>query len=268
MAEDNKIDTLVKDSGMLTHIEVTNILRENGWTVTVSPYYYDSITDTIREADLLVEKQFNSSKEDDSSVQINIQLFIECKYIKQKIIFWFDNIDMKKAMINLEKETGLSLATLERGGGDIVPESFHYLSQSKVAKLFSTNSNKEDVMYKAMNQSLHSQMNYSKRGEIPISIPFRKGQNIFTKIICYPVIVCDNFSNLLKLKFESNKKFSTEKIENSFLLETNYRENHFLIDVVNINYLETFLINLEKEAGSLLNAYIFKQDHNRNHHAN
>lgn len=260
LEDNNKIDTLIKDSGMLTHIEVTKILRENGWSVTVSPYYYDSITDTIREADLLVEKQLNSSRNFDSSVQVNIQLFIECKYIKQEIVFWFDSIDTKKAILNLEQETGLFIVGPERMGGDIGSEGFHHLNQSKVAKLFSTNSNREDVMYKAMNQSLHSQMNYRKMGEKHISIPFSKNKDVFTKVIQYPVIICDNFKNLLRLKFENSKNFSTETIKDHFILETNYRETYFLIDVVDINYLETFLVNLEKEAQSLIKAYVFKQD--------
>lgn len=257
--ENKKTSKLVEESGMITHFKTANILRKNNWSTLVSPYYHDSISDSIRETDLIAEKQFISASIYDSSIQINIQFFIECKYIKQEIVFWFEEMDEEKAFSNLEQETGLSLATPEKGGGDIESKKFHYFNKTSVAKLFSTNSNKEDVMYKAMNQSIHSQINYRRTGKKPIFNEFIDRQEIFTNIIQYPVIVCDNFDNLLEVKFNEKGEFSTEKLKDHFILETNYREDYFLIDIVDINYLETFLKNFEQEAKSLVSAYSFKQ---------
>lgn len=261
MSEENKINKLIEEGGMITHFKTTNILRKKDWQCLVSPYYHDSISDSIRETDLIAEKQFNSANKFDSSVQINIQFFIECKYIKQEVVFWFDKVDKEKAILATEKETGLVIA--HKRSGDITLKEFHHFNQDSVAKLFSTNSNKEDVVYKAMNQCLHSQINYRQTGKRPIFNEFIKHEGVFSQIVQYPVIVCDNFDNLFEVKFNENSNFSTEKLKDSLILETNYRGDYFLIDIIDINYLETFLKNFEEEAKSMVKAYAFKQNINR-----
>ena len=102
--KDKKINTLVEESGMITHFKTTNILKKKDWSVLISPYYHDSISDSIRETDLIAEKQFNSANRHDSSVQINIQLFVECKYINREVVFWFNEIDMKRQSMLLKKK--------------------------------------------------------------------------------------------------------------------------------------------------------------------
>jgi len=259
MLNKQKTDNLVESSGMITHFKATSILRKKDWKVLISPYYHDSISDSIRETDLIGEKQFYSAEiSSHSSVQLNLQLFLECKYIKNEIVFWFDEINKDKAIVNLEKETDLRIAY--NRSGDVTVDTFHYLSKNVAAKLFSTNSNKEDVVYKAMNQCLHSQIEYRKKGKMPILNKFFEHRETLSKIVQYPVIVCENFENLFEVKFDENGKFSTENLMDHFLLETNYRDDYFLIDVVDINFLETFLISLEKEAKQLISAYGFKQD--------
>ncbi len=260
MSEENKkIDTLIEASGMITHFKTSSVLRDKGWSVLVSPYYHDSISDSIRETDLIAEKQFYSAQTIiNSSVQINIQLFVECKYIKQEIAFWFDKVDKDKAVKNMETESGLDILH-KKYSADITPDKFHNLQHDNVAKLFSTNTNKEDVMYKAMNQCLHSQINYRRTGKKTIFNEFTNRADSFSQIVQYPIIVCDNFENLVKVNFEENGEFSTEKLINHFILEVNYREDYFLIDIVDINYLETFLTNLEEEARLLVGAYVGKR---------
>lgn len=254
--EDKKINKLIEESGMITHFKTTSVLRKSNWEALVSPYYHDSISDSIRETDLVAEKRFNSADSWNSSVQLNVQFFIECKYIKQEIVFWFDEIDKKKMISSLEGETGLKVAY--QSSGDISSTDFHYFRKNSVAKLFSTNSNKEDVMYKAMNQCLHSQINYRREGKKPIFNKFTDHKEVFSSTIQYPVIICDNFDNLLEVKFAENGKFSVEKLKNHFILETNYRNDYFLIDVVDFNYLETFLKEFETEAQLLVRAYGLK----------
>ena len=258
MAEEkNATNKLIEESGMITHVKTLSILRKNGWSVLVSPYYYDSISDSIRECDLIAEKQFELKDPFNSSVQVNIRLFVECKYIKQEVVFWFDKIDREKAISNFEKETGLTLAI--RYSGDILPEKVHYLSQDLVAKLFSTNSNREDVVYKAMNQCLHSQINYRRTGMKPIFNEFIKNPGASSHIVQYPVIVCENFENLIRVNFDEDSKITTEKLANHFVLETNYGEDYFLIDIVDLNYLEIFLGDFKTEAKELINSYAFRQ---------
>lgn len=249
---------LIQESGIIPHVNTTNIFRSNEWSVLISPYYQDDISDSVRETDLIVEKQFNSARDfGTSSVQLNIQLFVECKYIKHEIVFWFDKMDHSKAVINAEKETNLVIA--HKRSGDIVPTVLHQFASDIVAKLFSTNSNKDDVIYKAMNQCLHSQIHYRKTGKRPIFKNFHEHREVSTHVVQYPVIVCDNFKNLSQVIFDENGGFNTQELKNHFPLETNYRDDYFLIDIVDINYLETFLTTIEKEATNLVSSYSLKQ---------
>lgn len=254
------ISNLIEESGMLPHLKTLDILRENDWSVLVSPYYHDTLSDSIRETDLIAEKQFLSAdRYSQSSIQINLQLFIECKYIKHEVAFWFDKMDVNRAVEAMEQETKLKIVHGDTRNGDILPSSLHQLKNDVVAKLFSTNSNKEDVIYKAMNQCLHSQINYRRTGKKPIFKPFYKHRDVISHIIQYPVIVCDNFKNLLEAKVEKNSNFSVEKLTNHFVLETNYREDYYLIDLVDIDYLENFLKTLEEEARRVVAVYGDKQ---------
>lgn len=256
---DENIKKLVERSGIPSHLKTTNILREKGWPVLVSPYYHDSISDSIRETDLVAEKQFNTGHGSGSSVHLNVQLFIECKYIKQEVVFWFDNLNKQRAVMALEEETGLDIVYAGyKHSGDITPAEFHYLKDESVAKLFSTNLSQEDVIYKAMNQCLHSQLYYRRRGKRPINQEFNAHPKAHTQVIQFPVIVCDNFSNLLRLKAGVDEEYQVENLQNHFILEVNYREDYFLIDIVDINYFSTFLDEFEQEAGKLVNAYAGK----------
>src|SRR3989344_2842552 len=111
MTDKNTINKLIESSGILTHKKVIDILREQGWKLLISPYYYDNISNTVREIDIIAEKQFSSfsSYSRNSSVQVNVQLFIECKYIKQEIVLWFDNKDIDRAVLKMEKNSGLMI---------------------------------------------------------------------------------------------------------------------------------------------------------------
>ena len=83
-----------------------DVLREQGWKLLISPYYYDNISNAVREI-IIAEKQFTFVDNwSQSSVQVNVQLFVECKYIKQEIVFWFDNKDIDKAVSKWRKTAG------------------------------------------------------------------------------------------------------------------------------------------------------------------
>lgn len=271
---DKKTQSLIENSGMITHLKVINYLRAKGWTVVISPYYYDGIADSVREIDIVAERQFNSAGlANHSSVQINVQLFIECKYIKQEILLWFDQTDKDKAVEAMEKATGLRLAV--RQSGDIVPASFHYYQAQRVAKLFSTNSGKEDLIYKALSQSLRALVYYKQWAPGPIRHNFNGSRETISHIVKYPVIVCDNFANLKELVVDTNTgTFSVKKLESPFLLETNYVyfnkfktttiDDYFWIDFLDADHLEPFLKILKSEAEAILDAKAFIQNIQRN----
>ena len=265
MTDKNTINKLIESSGILTHKKVIDILREQGWKLLISPYYYDNISNTVREIDIIAEKQFSSfsSYSRNSSVQVNVQLFIECKYIKQEIVLWFDNKDIDRAVLKMEKNSGLMILH-KRHGADITIDKFHYLSNDKVVKLFSSSANKEDVIYKAITQCLNAQIYYDQWYDEPLHFGFFE-QVPHKKILKYPIIVCDNFSNLVKIGFNNgdSTNYKSENIENSFQIETNYifldkdkkaKSEYFLIDMLNITDIAVFLNNLKTEVDSIMSA--------------
>lgn len=270
---ENKTSTekLIEESGMITHHKVIETLRNQGWSVLIAPYYYDNIANSIREIDVVAEKQFNSSSRGiESSVQVNVQLFIECKYIKQEIVFWFDEKDVTGALAKLERDTDLRILHENNGRyqGDILHDKFHYLSNEKVAKLFSTNANKEDVVYKAMTQCLNSKIYYEQWFNKPISLGFSEWTKD-TSIVRYPLVICDNFDNFLRVDF-TNGEYSYEKMKDHFQLEINYTyldrlktqtiAETFLIDIVDFKNMTSFLTTLENEVQSIKSARVSRSD--------
>ena len=153
-----------------------------------------------------------------------------------------------------------------RHSGDIVSTDFHYLTNDKVAKLFSTNTNKEDVIYKAITQCLNSKIYYDQWSDIPINLEFSEDERTDTLIVKYPIIICENFDNLYNIDFD-NGEYSSNQMKDNFQLEINYTyldktktkalTEIFLIDVLNFDNTVLFLDKLEKEIKSIMQAKSF-----------
>ena len=261
---DQKENTLVENSGMLTHLKTVACLKKNEWSVNISSYYYDNVADLVKEIDIIAEKQFNSAEFGwHSTAPLNVQLFIECKYINKEIVFWFDTVNKDKAMEKIEEETGLQVLDGDRVSADITANQFHYLQVEKVAKLFSTNSNNEDLVYKAISQCLRAQVYYEQFANAPIANEFNDRQETSTAIMRYPVVICDNYKNLKEVEVDTEtSKFTVKDISDPFLLETNYvyfnktksatKDSHFLIDFINLDKFEPFLKVIEIEAAAIV----------------
>ena len=50
--DEQKIKKLIEDSGIITHKKVIDVLRKQGWKLLISPYYYDNISNAVREIDI------------------------------------------------------------------------------------------------------------------------------------------------------------------------------------------------------------------------
>lgn len=98
MAQDMKdIKSIIEKSGNTFHSKVLKRLKADGWTVLISPYYHDNVSNKPREIDLIAEKAFSREKHRQFWGTINIKLFIECKYVSQKTVLWFHEKDKQKA---------------------------------------------------------------------------------------------------------------------------------------------------------------------------
>lgn len=244
----NKVDDIFKKSGNNLHVRVVNTLRKDGWEVKISPYYKDNTTEKSREIDIIAEKAFTPEwvtgfpcKEN-----IRIRLFIECKYITEETVFWFDNKNKIKAKKIITENTPCDDNNLET-------DKHHYLSGHEAVKLYSsgiTKSTNNESIYLAINQSLHSLIYF--RDSPTISENSRGDER---PIINYPVIICNNFDYFYQTNFklEPPKKI----VEETFQIELNYAykdtksekdiDEFFLIDIINYEKLTDFTKMLSDE---------------------
>ena len=249
MKDLEEVKSIIERSGNSFHCRVTNYLKSKEWHTLVSPYYMDNVSNKPREIDLVAEKAFQHKKPYKNIFgTINVKLFIECKYIPQKVVFWFDDKDMKST-----KEWIISNTSLREN--NCYTDRHHYISNSKVAKLFSSKNKanlENEVIYKALNQSLNAMEYHRRRGSI---IPESTlSSEYILESIEYPVIVCNSFEKFYSVEMTDQSK--PDKIKDNFQLEVNYayadmnvthRSEFFLIDVVSFEKLDEFLAALDAD---------------------
>src|SRR3989344_179133 len=243
------IEKIMEKSGNGFHARVVNLLRAKKWTTLVSPYYSDNFTDKPREIDIITEKVFDVNEFVRQWLgTINVRLSIECKYVVGDIVFWFDSKDSVRARDRVMTDTGTSD---ER---NLVVQGYHYLDAVPVAKLFTSEKGREDNewMSKAINQNLNALVYY--RGKKDLIPPDPHLRNQVLQHISYPIIVVNSFDTFYRMDM-ANPDAVVEKITEPFQLEVNYayindkknsQNEYFLIDVVSIDTLQTFLSTLEK----------------------
>jgi hypothetical protein len=253
-----KVKEIISSSGNNFHCTVFNGLKERDWAVQISPYYNDNVTDKPREIDLIAEKNFQIEGRFGSRRGggcVSIRLFIECKYIPQKNIFWFHEKDKLKA-----KELIVNITPFE-DSDDAYIGRHHYFSQSNdAAKLFATEKMKKaenELIYQALNQSLNAMIYFRDSTSI---IP--DGSERIQYDLIYPVIICNNFDNFYGVNIGSDDE--PFNVTSNFQLEVNYAylnpsrvniNEYFLIDIINNENLEDFLSALQSDVDNI-NRYL------------
>jgi len=245
------VEKIMAKSGNGFHSRVVNLLRDEKWTVLVSPYYSDNFTDKPREIDIIAEKKFDVSVFGGWLGTLDVHLFIECKYINSDTIFWFDNKDKERAIQRTMTDTGM-----KHPDEDVTIKEHHYLKEVFVAKLFSSEKSRNEdneLMNKAINQNLNALVYYRDRTNIIPPNPYLHDQVL--QRISYPIIVVNSFKNFFRTNMADNTE-AVELITEPFQLEVNYayidesnnkHNEYFLIDVVSIDTLPEFLSMLEKK---------------------
>jgi hypothetical protein len=229
ITDDEAIKNIIEKSGHDFHLKISKLLEDNGWNIRNSPYYNDPATNIPREIDIIAEKNFfvGNRSFGNRFHNLTIRLFIECKYIKSHIVFWFLEKDIKKAT-ELAKDTPIL-----RGKEDVYLKSdnrvHHYIKDLDVAKNFSADNNNQDLN-KAINQILNA------------TLFFSKNQNTGLYTANFPIIVVNSLDNFKK-KTDSPKGY--EQINNIFEIEVEYIDQgspeYFLIDIVSEDKISTFL---------------------------
>lgn len=248
----DKIEELINSSGNTFHFKMLSHLKEMGWKVLIGPYYSDNYTNKPREIDIIAQKYLTSTLPffDQDSV-IGINLFIECKYIKdEKTVFWFHEKDIvkTKALIARDNFGFEGLSTIR---------DHHYLHNNNylVAKLFDSLRGKDkgqEAFYKAISQSLNALIYF--RDTIGYQAISSESRNIHIYEVEFPIILCNSFDNCYRVN--NNGTPTYEKIDNIFQLEVNYaymdqkgsgRSEFFLIDVVDFESLNTYLALVQRD---------------------
>lgn len=249
MKEQSKstIQEIIEKSGNSFHSRVVNKLRELEWGVLVSPHYSDSFTDKPREIDIIAEKKFDVHEFiHDWLGTVNIRLFIECKYIPDDIVFWFEKKDIERATQRIMRDTGMEDP---RRNTEITKH--HYYTDVPVAKLWASNSKKgedNEIINKAINQVLNGTIYYRQRGDLRIA-PSKNGYiDRVLRRVSYPILVVNSFDNFHSTPMNGNGE--NQPITEPFVLEVNYAytdkdrnsvNEYFLIDVVSLDKLPEFL---------------------------
>lgn len=248
MTDKKDAQNIIEKSGNRLHTQVVNLLRKEGWSVLVSPYYSDNFTEKPREIDIIAEKKFDVTEVFGEWLgTLDVRLFIECKYLKGKSVFWFDAKDKERAAERIKKDTGM-----EHPNYDI--SKLHHAEDAPVAKLFATDKggDENDIWSKAINQNLNAFVYYrGKTDLIPPKDKHRVQRSLLH--ISYPLIVCNSLNEVSRTDMADESE-KVEPIKDPFQLEVNYAytnsahigiNEYFLIDVMGIQQLSGFLTHLQ-----------------------
>lgn len=245
------VKELIEKSGHDLSFQVKDVLEANGWRVKVSPYYTDIATGKPREIDVVAERTWEVS--DDffrkTTAKLTIRLFIECKHLKETVIFWLDEKRMRAA-IDLAKDN-----VLLRGKEDhylqdtsTVPRKIHhYVENQEAAKTWSKSGN-NDAIYDGVNGSIHSLLFFEEH----------EGGGPYT--IDYPIILVEPEPQAdLLVKNGSGPEYTAAS--DDLQLEIDYavrntkgvsEKRYFLVDVVRLDALNAFLKKIEGNDAAIL----------------
>ncbi len=249
-----EVESIINQSGNNFHCRVLNEFRSKGWETLVSPYYMDAVNNKPREIDLLVEKAYKFSDHMlDIYGTLNVKLFIECKYIKQGVVFWFDKKDIEATKHWLLQHTSF------RENNVFINEHSYLMKNEMVAKLYKSNNKPNleyDPIYKALNQCLHSIV-YMRTKRSIIRSTNKRFDNLL-ELLSLPVIVFNDFDDFYRI--DMNDQATPQKISDNFQLEVNYayidtsgnsRNKYFLIDVIDFNRLDSYLETIDSDIEAL-----------------
>jgi hypothetical protein len=243
-------EKLANESGNGFQCRVANYFRDKNWAVTLSPYYVDSSTDKTREADLIVEYGFPvpMTFAGNTPKSVRVRLFIECKYVTQGVVFWFDSMDDRQARNWIHSNTCIIPSHVNTN-------HHHYLNLGgEVAKLFTSERAKgedADPMFRTINQCLSGFLSNRSR-------PSRVNDNGVGEEVSkldYPVVVCSTFRDYF-YRTEVRSGGTPSELNRHFALEVDYAyinskrgsvRDYFLADILAFDHLDGFLGLISRE---------------------
>ena len=171
----------------------------------------DAATDKAREIDIIAERVYNIERWHTQQVDraIVVRLYIECKYIVQDVVFWFDDLDVEHAMACINKKVFTA--------NNYDTQSHHYLAKPRsVAKLLASaqaRNEENDPMFRALNQCLNGRIYHNRR-----TLTVDTKQFTILTSLHYPVIMCSGFEKFHRVEVTAQPSKPLRIIE-SFLLD-------------------------------------------------
>ena len=243
-SEIRNIEEDIKRSGFPLEIEVSSILKKDGWTVRNQAYYIDEDEGKAREIDIVAYKAFFEKFWDHD--RLHISLVIECKKSSKPWVFFTTSKE--------KRFFGIPFGVIKHWADPELRYSIyfsqwvqkkshytysHFKEQAIIAyEPFKKGKGQEifEATYQVI-KALNFELEQNKKS--PSLVPMRP---IF---ILYPAIVCDGHLFECRLQNGDMKIVPTDYLQ--YLVE---RKELFLIDVIKKEFLQQYLkiINQEIEA--------------------
>lgn len=250
-SEADILKEIIAESGNSFHCKVANYFRAAGWETRISQYYVDASTDKAREIDLIVERAVQIwDRSQKVAKRFHLRLFIECKYIRERTVFWFESMDQQSALGWINDHTPL------KHNSSFMDEHHYLTSGPEVAKLYCTEKVKgqsraeeSEPIFRALNQCLTA---FIRSRAVSIAPPGPDADHVY--VLAYPVIVCSGFERMYRTHITRAEE--AERIQRNFLLEVNYAitnrnganiPQYHLVDIVSFDKLDEFVQQLDRE---------------------
>jgi hypothetical protein len=247
--EIHKIERDIELSGFPLEIEVTAVLRKNGWHVRNQVYYLDKNEEKPRSVDIVAYKNFFQTF--GAHDRLIISLVIECKKSEKPWVF-FTSSKKEQPLFELPlflvKHFAIPKLDYSLKFTEWTQKQMHYtpsaLSECAIISYEPYKKGKGREILRATYQVTKA-LNYLEEFFMK-DVTLDPMKPVF---ILYPVIVFDGRIFEYKLENEDLKLSPTNYVQ--YFVE---REKFFLIDVIEKNFIPEYLKKIDEEIESLKKA--------------
>lgn len=245
-SEIERVKEDLKKSGFPTEIWVSSILLKHGWDVQNQVYYLDAEENKGRTVDVVAHKAFfeTMGKHD----RLNFSLVIECKKSEKPWVFYSSSREPLVAFIH-------SIAAIKEVSHPDTSKStayrkwigdFHYTKCKNIA----VNSN--EPFTKGQGNSITTAIHQVTKATTFLFEEVKKSVNLITMLpvsVYIPLIIFDG--NLYECQPKAD---DLEVVKRSSFLYSIVSQNVFLIDILELSFLDEYLDMLDSEVLSLKDA--------------
>jgi hypothetical protein len=222
---EERLEDILKVSGNNLHLRVAMVLKNSGWEVDLSSYYYDDTTEKPREIDIIAYKNTKvTTPLPMRDTTFRTSLFIDCKHFKEEIGF-----RMQPAVSGRKAMKAVGLNSSSGASEDRLYEHHHYAEEKSVGKLYDTVA--DSHLFTAITQPVKS-------------LTFFRHQ-ITRRGLYYPIVVYSGISGIYQLNSDMTS-LSGLSPKNYSVFELNYSYRN-LSSPAKTLHTETFFVEFVHE---------------------